>query len=105
MEQRIRPAGSPDRAVVELFADGASELHLCRPEPWAVARRGLRLDPIIDGHFAVEVDDLAAVRDRLDDRSAVWVDVPAWEYAEVPQIYCYDPGLNVVAVREQRSWP
>jgi catechol 2,3-dioxygenase-like lactoylglutathione lyase family enzyme len=101
MEQRRTPAGGPDRAVVELFSDGVGEIHLCRPEPWVVARRQLRLDPIIDGHFGVEVDDLAAIRDRLADRGAVWIDVPAWEYADVAQIYCYDPGLNVVAVRQR----
>jgi len=105
MEQRRAPAGGPDRAVVELFSDGVGEIHLCRPEPWVVARRQLRLDPIIDGHFGVEVDDLAAVRDRLADRAAVWIDVPAWEYADVAQIYCYDPGLNVVAVRQRPAPP
>ncbi|HYH48084.1 MAG TPA: VOC family protein, partial [Acidimicrobiia bacterium] len=66
MEQRTWPAGrDADRAVVELFCDGSSEVHLSRPEPWIIARRQLRLDPILDGHFGVAVDDLAAVRDRL----------------------------------------
>ena len=87
--------------MVALFTDRSSSLLLCRPDPWIIARRELRIDPILDGHFVVEVEDLDRIRSRLDDRGAFVAEIPAWEYAPGPQLYCYEPGLNVVAVSER----
>ena len=71
------------------------QYHFVPPEPGFAARQGLPVNPLV-GHLAFRVDDIAAVRARLDDEGIPYSDMGEWAIEGWHQLFCADPDGRVI---------
>jgi catechol 2,3-dioxygenase-like lactoylglutathione lyase family enzyme len=98
--------GAPDSPIADVTADpsllapfGSGDnrgLHVVRPQPGFAKRNGLDHNPTIAGHFALQLDDLAAAARRLDAAGILYSDAGCYAMAGLRQLYLYDPSMNLV---------
>ncbi|MDR7084717.1 catechol 2,3-dioxygenase-like lactoylglutathione lyase family enzyme [Arthrobacter ginsengisoli] len=87
-----------DEQNVAWFDDGKTQLHLARHSGNFCIDNNFHIDPIVNGHVAIEVDDLDAVRERLRSRNIYFADPGNWALNGVEQIYVMDPASNAVEI-------
>jgi catechol 2,3-dioxygenase-like lactoylglutathione lyase family enzyme len=90
--------------VVALFDDGndGAQLHLNLATPeltWENPE--LHVHPVLNGHYAIEVDDIEEVKERLRSKKVHFDDRGQWAYAGYHQVYLYDPEMNVFEVNQR----
>lgn len=83
---------------IAYFPDGSSEVFLTKPSGELCVDNHLYLDPNVLGHFALEVPDIEATRQRLIRDGVYFEDTGAWEREDRTSLYCYDPNMNAVEV-------
>jgi glyoxylase I family protein len=71
------------------------QYHFVPPEPGFAARQGLPVNPLV-GHLAFRVDDIAAVRERLEDEGIPYSDMGEWAIEGWHQLFCADPDGRVI---------
>ena len=71
------------------------QYHFVPPEPGFAARQGLPVNPLV-GHLAFRVDDIAAVRARLDAEAIPYSDMGEWAIKGWHQLFCADPDGRVI---------
>lgn len=91
----------PGRSIGWFETEGSGQLHLCRPDPNFAQRNGFHINPTVNGHVAIEVDDLDAVKARLRERGRYFADPGNWALRGYRQIYVLDPSANCVEVNER----
>jgi catechol 2,3-dioxygenase-like lactoylglutathione lyase family enzyme len=99
----IEPHSFPGRSNLFTGAravDGVRELHLS-PRRAGATFEGWRVEPTLRGHFALSVESLDAVTERLDALSVPFEDRGDRSLAGFRQIYFYDPGFNLVEANER----
>jgi glyoxylase I family protein len=71
------------------------QYHFVPPEPGFAASQGLPVNPLV-GHLAFRVDDIAAVRARLDAEGIPYSDMGEWAIKGWHQLFCADPDGRVI---------
>ena len=88
-----------NKEALALFGnDDNRGLHVVRPQPDFAKRNNLYHNPTIGGHFAIQVDDFAAVAKRLEDAGLLFSDAGCYAMAGLRQLYVYDPSMNLVEI-------
>jgi catechol 2,3-dioxygenase-like lactoylglutathione lyase family enzyme len=82
------------------IGDGDRGLHIVRPIPSFARDNGFTINPVVSGHFAITVPDLAAVRRRLDAAGIFYCNAGDYAMPGVRQLYVYDPSMNCVEVNQ-----
>ena len=94
----FRPALRPELGIPGVWYDlGVGQLHLIQRDGSA-ARRGGAIDPT-DPHFAVQVEDLDAMRRQLKEAGIEILDFGA------DQLWVHDPDGNTVELRSPGARP
>jgi catechol 2,3-dioxygenase-like lactoylglutathione lyase family enzyme len=75
-------------------------VHIVTQQPLFAHDHGFMHNPTIGGHFAITVDDLAAVRQRLEAAGIPYDDAGVYAMADMHQLYCYDPAFNLVEINQ-----
>lgn len=108
MEESAFPVPENDRGQFKhgrddliLFDGGKGQLHLNVRSRTLARDNGLHMDIIQNGHVAIRVPDLDAVRARLRARDVYFQDAGAWAMKGHEQIYVYDPSFNMVEVNQE----
>ena len=77
------------------------QIHMCRPTRELSYENGMCLHPVLNGHLALQVDDIEEVKERLRRQRVPFDDAGQWAFAGHYQIYFYDPAMNVVEVNQK----
>jgi catechol 2,3-dioxygenase-like lactoylglutathione lyase family enzyme len=86
---------------VAFFEDGTTQIHMCRPTREMSYDNHMCLHPVLNGHHAIQVDDIEEVKERLRRQKVPFDDAGQWAFAGHYQIYFYDPAMNVVEVNQR----
>ncbi|MEV4141271.1 VOC family protein [Dactylosporangium sp. NPDC049742] len=109
MQEKTFPFVADGRGALEtgndfvaLFEDhNQRQIHICKPTPSLPWDNQLRLHPVINGHIAIEVDDIDGAMRRLDELGMPYNDTGTWALKGYRQVYCYDPSMNVVEINQK----
>jgi glyoxylase I family protein len=84
-------------AKIESMQDeGGYQYHFIPPDPDFARQRGLPVNPLAGGHLAFRVDDIEAVRARLDAAGVPYADMGVWAIKGWHQVFCADPDGRVI---------
>ena len=72
------------------------QYHFITDDPGFAERNGLPINPMGGGHLAFRVDDIAAVRAKLDALGAPYRDMGVWAVKGWHQLFCTDPEGRVI---------
>jgi catechol 2,3-dioxygenase-like lactoylglutathione lyase family enzyme len=81
--------------------DGRTGLHIALATPEQLKDHDWHVHPLINGHFALEVDDLDEIRRRLEERGIPYTDIGVTALRGRHMIYVYDPAMNVVEIHQR----
>jgi catechol 2,3-dioxygenase-like lactoylglutathione lyase family enzyme len=90
-----RDEGAYSAGIHTLEDSWGYQYHFVPPEPGFAARQGLPVNPLV-GHLAFRVDDIAAVRARLDAEAIPYSDMGEWAIKGWHQLFCADPDGRVI---------
>jgi glyoxylase I family protein len=95
---RVLDQGSTQRAA---FLDlGTAQLHANQRDLDVSFKTGRPINPIANGHIAFRTDDLAGIKQRLDERGIHYADFGEWAIEGWHQIFLYDPSGTVIEIHE-----
>ena len=107
MQDRAMPVKREDRGEFAFdsenlawFEDGHSQLHVYRPSPTMARDNNFFINPVVNGHIAIQVDDIDEVKRRLDAQGTYYADPGHWAMQDYYQIYVHDPAMNVVEINQ-----
>lgn len=100
-KERDRGVFLTDDQNVRWFDDDAVQIHIARPTCSFAADNNFFVDPLVNGHMAIEVDDLEAVKQRLDAADIYFADAGNFALPGYEQIYCLDPSCNAVEINSR----
>lgn len=83
------------------FSNGVQGLSLYRPDPAFAHANGLLHNPRMGKLVTLGVDDLDAIRDRLDAAGAPWSEIDGPAAGQGRQLVCLDPSMNLVGLVER----
>lgn len=72
------------------------QYHFIPSDPDFATRNNLPVNPLGAGHLAFRVDDIAAVRARLDAAGIPYSDMGEWAIKGWHQLFCADPDGRVI---------
>jgi len=75
---------------------GDHELHVVQRDPRLAERLNVSINPSVQPHFAVRVDDIEALKRRLDANGVEWIDWGHIGIRGLNQIFMRDADGNVV---------
>ncbi len=101
LKERDRGVFKYDDDNVAWFEDGNAQIHMSRPNPNMARDNDYYLNPSLGGHVAIEVDDIDAVKGRLEARGLYYADPGHWAVQGLYQIYVLDPSANCVEVNQK----
>jgi glyoxylase I family protein len=84
------------RAQVFLQDARGYQYHIITDDPGFAERNNLAVNPMGGGHLAFRVDDIAAVRAKLDALGATYSDMGVWAVEGWHQLFCTDPDGRVI---------
>ena len=87
--------GADQLAVFGTYNRG---IHIVHPDAAFQKRHGLLHNPTVGGHFAINVPDAEAVKQRLQKAGHVVSDAGTYAMAGVRQLYVWDPFYNLVEI-------
>ena len=90
-----RDQDSYGAAIATLQDRSGYQYHFVPPEPGFAQRQGLPVNPLV-GHLAFRVDDIAAVRARLDAEAIPYSDMGEWASKGWHQLFCAAPDGRVI---------
>ena len=77
-------------------------LHIIKPDPGFALRNNFAHNPSIGGHPAIAVEDIEAVKRRLEEEDILVTDAGTYAMAFMHQIYCLDPSGNVIEINQYK---
>lgn len=84
-------------ANIHTFEDASGyQYHIIPDDPGFAARHDLTINPVGGGHLAFRVDDIAAVRAKLDALGVPYSDMGVWSVRGWHQLFCKDPEGRVI---------
>lgn len=89
-------AQSPRMMPFRWLGLGEHELHIVQRDPDIARDLGLSINPSLQTHFALLVDDLAALKGRLTESETEWIEWGGVGIRGLNQIFVRDPDGNVV---------
>jgi catechol 2,3-dioxygenase-like lactoylglutathione lyase family enzyme len=75
-------------------------LHIIKPDPGFALRNNFAHNPSIGGHPAIMVQDIQAVKNRLEAENVQVTDAGTYAMRNMHQIYCLDPSGNVIEINQ-----
>ena len=72
------------------------QYHIIPDDPGFAARNDLPINPVGGGHLAFRVDDIAAIRAKLDAIGAPYSDMGVWSVKGWHQLFCTDPEGRII---------
>ena len=90
----------PAELAVLTNADDNSGLHIIRPDAGFALRNRFAHNPSIGGHPAFCVQDVQAVKTRLEAAGVLLSDAGVYAMAGMHQIYVLDPAANMIEVNQ-----
>ncbi|MBA2792923.1 MAG: hypothetical protein H0U32_02885 [Thermoleophilaceae bacterium] len=72
------------------------QYHFIPNDPGFAERSDLPVNPIASGHLAFRVEDIAAVRSRLEAAGIPYSDMGVWAIKGWHQLFCADPNGRVI---------
>ena len=75
-------------------------LHIIKPDPGFALRNNFVHNPSIGGHPALVVQDVQAVKNRLEAENVQVTDAGTYAMRNTHQIYCLDPSGNVIEINQ-----
>jgi catechol 2,3-dioxygenase-like lactoylglutathione lyase family enzyme len=60
----------------------------------------LGINPRLNGHIAIAVDDIGEVKSRLSSAGHFYVEAGRWAVQDYHQIYTYDPSMNLIEINQ-----
>ena len=97
-QQRITDQGYP--GTVSFVSDGTTQFHIAEKDLGIGFRTGQVVNPVDRGHIAFRTDDIAAFKQRLDEKGIKYSDYGGWAMTGWHQIFFYDPDGNVIEVHQ-----
>ena len=85
---------------VAFVHDGATQIHLAEKDLGVGFRTKQAVNPLERGHIAFRTDDIAAFKNRLDDKGIKYSDYGGWAMSGWHQIFFYDPEGNIIEVHQ-----
>ena len=96
--QRIKTQGYP--GDVAFVTDGTTQVHIAEKDMNCGFRTGNVVNPVERGHIAFRTDDIAAFKQRLEQKGVRYSDYGGWAMTGWQQIFFYDPDGNVIEVHQ-----
>jgi catechol 2,3-dioxygenase-like lactoylglutathione lyase family enzyme len=90
-----RDEGEYSAGIQTLEDRSGYQYHFVPAEPDFTERQGLPVNPLV-GHLAFRVDDIAALRSRLDAAGIPYSDMGIWAIKGWHQLFCADPDGRVI---------
>ena len=72
------------------------QYHIIPDDPGFAARNNLPINPVGGGHLAFRVDDIAAIRAKLDALGVSYSDMGVWSSEGWHQLFCTDPEGRII---------
>ena len=91
-----RDMGNYNAAIIVLQDEQGYQYHFIPDEPDFGERQGWPVNPLGGGHLAFRVDDIAAIRAKLDAAGESYSDVGDWFIKGWHQLFCKDPEGRVI---------
>jgi catechol 2,3-dioxygenase-like lactoylglutathione lyase family enzyme len=91
-----RDTGNYDAEIVLLQDERGYQYHFIPDDPGFAERAGLPVNPLGGGHLAFRVDDIAAIRARLDAANISYSDMGEWAIKGWHQLFVADPEGRVI---------
>jgi glyoxylase I family protein len=84
-------------ANIRTFEDASGyQYHIIPDDPGFAARNNLPINPVGGGHLAFRVDDIAAIRAKLQALGIPYSDMGVWSVKGWHQLFCTDPEGRVI---------
>ena len=90
-----RDEGAYSAGIHTMQDPAGYQYHFVPEEPGFAAEHELPVNPLI-GHLAFRVDDIVALRERLDAAGIPYSDMGVWAIKGWHQLFCEDPDGRVV---------
>ncbi len=82
-------------------AGEAPTIHISDSTPeYAKSVTELGINPRLNGHIAIAVDDIEEVKSRLSAAGVFYVEAGRWAVKDYHQIYTYDPSMNLIEINQ-----
>ena len=76
-------------------------IHISDSTPeYAKHVKELGINPRLNGHIAIAVDDIEEVKTRLSTAGVFYVEAGRWAIKDYHQIYTYDPSMNLIEINQ-----
>ncbi|MDQ0029073.1 VOC family protein [Arthrobacter bambusae] len=76
-------------------------IHISDSTPeYAKSVKELGINPRLNGHIAIAVDDIEEVKSRLTAAGVFFVEAGRWAVQDYHQIYTYDPSMNLIEINQ-----
>ncbi|HET7042923.1 MAG TPA: VOC family protein [Gemmatimonadales bacterium] len=98
-----RDRGNYDAEIVLLQDERGYQYHFIPDDPGFARRTGLPVNPLGGGHLAFRVDDIAALRARLDAAGIPYSDMGEWAIKGWHQLFVADPEGRVLEFHQVRD--
>jgi glyoxylase I family protein len=82
--------------IATLQDERGYQYHFIPADPGYAERERLPVNPLGAGHLAFRVDDIAAIRGRLDAAGIPYSDMGVWAIKGWHQLFCADPEGRVI---------
>lgn len=83
-------------SIVTLQDERGYQYHFIPDDPDFATRNNLPVNPLGAGHLAFRVDDIAAIRAKLDAAGIPYSDMGEWAIKGWHQLFCADPEGRVL---------
>lgn len=96
--QRIKEQGYA--GDVSFVTDGTTQVHLAERDLNCGFQTNNIVNPMEKGHIAFRTDDIAAFKQRLEEKGIPYSDYGGWAMSGWEQIFFFDPDGNVIEVHQ-----
>jgi catechol 2,3-dioxygenase-like lactoylglutathione lyase family enzyme len=90
----------PSELAILPLSDNNRGLHVIKPDDGFGWRNNFAHNPSIGGHPAFTIKNLAALKEKLDNKNILYSDAKVYAMPGFHQIYLYDMNANMLEVNE-----
>jgi catechol 2,3-dioxygenase-like lactoylglutathione lyase family enzyme len=91
-----RDTDAYDATIATMQDEQGYQYHFIPADPDFATRSKLPVNPLGAGHLAFRVDNIAAIRERLDAAGIAYSDMGEWAIKGWHQLFCADPEGRVI---------
>ncbi len=96
----VPPLAGGVKTPVAFVTDGATQFHLAERDLTFAFRSKQSINPLERGHIAFRTDDLAAFKQRLDERGIPYSDIGPFAVSGWQQIFFHDPAGTIIEMHQ-----